>query len=923
MKEETIKYIYSKYDNSNKSFKRKDSKQTKVILLIKDYFSKNKSLSREKFDEFLIFIDLKSIWSTKEEQNILWKSLLSYSINKTIINYEAAFKGIMDLFKMDDDTKNNSTNNKSMEEIKESFNKYIKSLNGNLELFYDIIFINNIYFSKDNININNKMIEDIINDIKIKYKFVMIKEKEIKNYLSNFKYNINKQIISHINSLIENIIESNKNKIDYNRFNDNINKNDGSASFSTPINETNNYNELFDKLMKLDKNIFDCMDSLIYFYKNKNLIDLSKKYIQNYILITKKNIYNNLKIIIEKGNKKELALSKISALNNENLTNCNSYRNINIDIQNNIVNNNNIINNFNLSKLDNKKSQNLSKKELIYIKKGIKSEKSYNNIFDINKKLNEDNKYSTKNKQYDNSNTCKINTNYNNTNTEQYSGQLILSEKIKYNTNKTDNQEKLLSLNTHKKLKKNISYCNFNKLSQIKEFEPFNLSNRGQNSSRNNFPTEKKGSQTQREDDSLSLEGSIEDLNMFTFNDNVNEQKLLQTANLEHLDECDDIIEKGTPTLNPIDLESKDLYNDDYYDDYFKENYDKKEENNSNIEKLDLSKCKNPNDFTFGKDYDNNEENTCKIKLPGDIDSNIPNYMNNNLISVSNQNYKKFVKIGHYDFKYLYKNNNIKKLFNTNNDKLNPIKFLTDEVFIISNNGLKKQKVILIISEIFYYLLKSNSHMNCISKIKTKSLKSISISSRNCNLVLFIFDKESLIIETFRRMEILKFIKEIITDKSIKINISHNFATKKQGENDTINLKKIKVFSYSPNFENAKKIGILLKYQENFFSAKFHEKLVVLCDLGLLYFDENDKVPKIIIPIIGTTIKFYIVQGSDKIYCFQLKTINEESYIFGSKIKKEIFDWIHEFSIVKKKYFLQLKEIEPNLQIHSKNKKNN
>ena len=75
---------------------------------------------------------------------------------------------------------------------------------------------------------------------------------------------------------------------------------------------------------------------------------------------------------------------------------------------------------------------------------------------------------------------------------------------------------------------------------------------------------------------------------MFTFNDNVNEQKLLQTANLEHLDECDDIIEKGTPTLNPIDLESKDLYNDDYYDDYFKENYDKKEENNSNIEKLDL-----------------------------------------------------------------------------------------------------------------------------------------------------------------------------------------------------------------------------------------------------------------------------------------------------------------------------------------------
>ena len=78
--------------------------------------------------------------------------------------------------------------------------------------------------------------------------------------------------------------------------------------------------------------------------------------------------------------------------------------------------------------------------------------------------------------------------------------------------------------------------------------------------SRNNFATEKKGLQTQRDDESLFLEGIIEDLNMFTFSDNFNEQTLLQTANLdnlEHLDEYNDIIDKGTPTLNLIDLESK------------------------------------------------------------------------------------------------------------------------------------------------------------------------------------------------------------------------------------------------------------------------------------------------------------------------------------------------------------------------------
>ena len=115
-------------------------------------------------------------------------------------------------------------------------------------------------------------------------------------------------------------------------------------------------------------------------------------------------------------------------------------------------------------------------------------------------------------------------------------------------------------------------------------------------------------------------------------------------------------------------------------------------------------------------------------------------------------------------------------------------------------------------------------------------------------------------------------------------------------------------------------MGILWKYQENFFSAKFQEKLVVLCCLGLMYFEENEKYPKVIIPIIGTTIKYYTFEGTEKLYCFQLKTINDEVFIFGTKIKKEIFDWIHEFSLVKKKYFLKLKEIEPNLVVLEKNK---
>ena len=56
-----------------------------------------------------------------------------------------------------------------------------------------------------------------------------------------------------------------------------------------------------------------------------------------------------------------------------------------------------------------------------------------------------------------------------------------------------------------------------------------------------------------------------------------------------------------------------------------------------------------------------------------------------------------------------------------------------------------------------------------------------------------------------------------------------------------------------------------------------------------MYFEENEKSPKVIIPIIGTSIKsMVILQGNDKLYCFQIKIINEECYIFESKCKNEI-----------------------------------
>ena len=914
MKEEKLRYILSKYNPNKITFKKRDSKQTKVILLMKDYFQSHDLLTKDKFDDFLKFIDLKTIWRTRQEQMILWNSIISYSKNKNAVNYDAALKGITDFFKSGDDDKKNNNNikdNYSKEDSNETFEQFLENLNEN-QYLYNIEFINYIFLDKNNMYLNSNSIDNIINDIKTKYKFITINEKEIRAYFKCFKSNnINKDLINNINTKIENLIEQNKNNNNYNLKNDYNNKyNSRYISISTSSNKTitNSYNlnhsELFDKLLTLDNNILDIIESLIYFYNKNNIIDLIKKYIQNYLNATKNNIYNNLKFLIENDSLRKISEEEID---------------------------NNIDNNTSNENTQNQKSKCLLKKDMIYIKKELKVEKSYNNIINIkNRKVKfsieydddkDDNNIDKKknnndNKQY---NTNKNNNDDNDNDDEPNLRKNKLYKRGQYDKNKNDGQE-LFTVNN--KLKKNVSSSNLNKKNQIKalELEPFDISNKTKKISRNfNYLTENKYAmtQTQRDEDSNSInEGSIEDLNDFTFSDN--DKLLLQTANIDNLENIDEdsnnIIDKGTPNFN---IDNKDLY-DFYYDDYYNENNNNKEDKTKK-EKYDLSNCKNPNDFTFGYEENKNNENAIKIKLSGDIDRGEPKYMDkNSLLSLSNQKSKKFVKMGYYDFKYLYKNIYIKKLFDQNNDKLNPMKFLSDEIYIISNNYQKKQKGILSISDSFIYLLKANSKMSCINKISNKLLNSISISSRNCNLIIFNYEKNSdIVIETYRRIEILKFIKDILNLQKVKINIIHNYSKKKQGE---VESKIAKIITYSPNYENTQKFGTLYKYQENFFGAKFQERFVVLCCLGLMYFDEYEKIPKVIIPIIGTTIKFLIVQWPEKYYCFQLKSINDESYIFGSKVKLEIFDWIREFSLVKKKYFSKLKEIEPNLVLQEKNK---
>ena len=185
-----------------------------------------------------------------------------------------------------------------------------------------------------------------------------------------------------------------------------------------------------------------------------------------------------------------------------------------------------------------------------------------------------------------------------------------------------------------------------------------------------------------------------------------------------------------------------------------------------------------------------------------------------------------------YDFKYLAYSHRVQKLFALYKENININEFFSQEITAYFSKS-NKQSCELVISYNNFYFLKPDT-LECISRLNIKLLESIAISSNNFNLIHLSFSNGTdIIIESFQRMEILIFIQKAISKKKleneIKINACNKFYfRKKTGRKDIILTFKNKMFSLTPNFENAQKIGILLKYQENIFSASFHKKLVVL-----------------------------------------------------------------------------------------------
>ena len=84
-------------------------------------------------------------------------------------------------------------------------------------------------------------------------------------------------------------------------------------------------------------------------------------------------------------------------------------------------------------------------------------------------------------------------------------------------------------------------------------------------------------------------------------------------------------------------------------------------------------------------------------------------------------------------------------------------------------------------------------------------------------------------------------------------------------------------------------------------------------------FKSDVSLPKLIIPLIGTSIKIMNFNTNEKLHCFRIKTINNETFIFGSNKVKEVNDWVIELKYYQKVYESKMNEVMANFVVHLNN----
>ena len=812
--------------------------------------------------------------------NINNKNNMTNSINTNKINYNEMENGINN-----DIDKSNNINIEEEIEMAQLTNKFNKT-----------IFVN---------------IDDILNEIKEKYRFIMVNKEELINYFNNLvkiniygsrksisscyiiiksdksqEYTLDKELLTYVNTMLKkSTLKEEKEKQSV----ENIDKNE--KIINNGGEEECDNEQIIERLKQLDDAISDIFD-YINVNGDKEFNNLLKMFNSNYIIGQKNHLYNKLDEII-----KESKINEKSKLNET-------------ESQLNINQINNSTNNSSQSQIIM-----VPKDENDYLKQQIKNLKERNEYLlkennDLKMNLSKDkNEITLKNSniKINKLNLPKNEIYYSSENSNLNSKNFISSRDEKYFRNKTLGDENNIFNMLNQKNNPNVPFCHTNRNPLISlNLNKLNKGNNGNNNPNPSLSNETNngkllnlGNKTNSFVDYNGEELTNSKIDLFSINgtNNIKDNFLLETTELGN--------EPSTPTLTP-----RSIFFDNKDDNSFCLGDDNNMRLGSKISGIlssreDYNNSKENNSDTNNKMINFNKKKKMSFGKSGEV------YKNEGKDNNSNDYIENMYR---YDFKYLSLSKKINKLLLHNNENLNSYEIFSDQVNYILN-GEKKQKGVLLITSQCFYILDDSTEMNCILRISHQLLSSLSIMKNNFNHLLIQFNEGSfIIIEIFSRIHLLNYLKELYYDynyKKINIIFCDSFIIKlKNNVVYTYELKKKKDIILTPNFENAQKMGVLYKYQENFFSAYFDEKIVVLSSIGLNVFDKNSfNKPIIIIPIIGSAIKSMVANDKKKLYCFKIKTMDNETFIFGSNKNKEINDWMKELNAYKFLYDSRMNNI--------------
>lgn len=260
-----------------------------------------------------------------------------------------------------------------------------------------------------------------------------------------------------------------------------------------------------------------------------------------------------------------------------------------------------------------------------------------------------------------------------------------------------------------------------------------------------------------------------------------------------------------------------------------------------------------------------------------------------------------------YDFLDLHNRVGIVNMLEKYNEDVSSYEIFSDFVFEIKEH--KKSKKLLFITSNSISLIRVYDYSVKLRK-DFSNLERITISEKNTNLIALHFEGEDdILMEILRRMELVYYFADLYKIKNIrniKFRCTDQFKVRRNGHLVNIVINQSNQYHIAPNFDNSRKLGYLMKASGGFFGG-WKEKLVVLSDIGLLYFDDPNKKPGPLIPITGSEIYKVEEKKFKRKFCFEILTINGQVFNFAARNEEEMESWLDEFKAVRKEYEQRIK----------------